>query len=99
MLKRLPRRFGLRKMMIAVAVAAVLMVYVGNYLRLRHRSYAEKEIHGLIGMIYISADELGPEAMKKHYRRCMIYMPLNWVDRTLFGGEGHVVCVMWSLAE
>ncbi|MEM7476808.1 MAG: hypothetical protein AAF483_17630 [Planctomycetota bacterium] len=98
MLKRFPRRFQLRTLVVLVAFAAILMAYAGRYIQLRERSRAETEEYGLAGILYAPvADVMDLQDLSLHYRRCAIFAPANWVDYTFFGGDPPIAGIMFSL--
>ena len=98
MLKRFPRRIRLRTLLVLVALSALLMAYAGRYIQLRERSRAETEEYGLVGILYApAADVIETQDLSLHYRRCAIFAPANWVDRTFFGGDAPIACIMFSL--
>ena len=94
----LPRQIRLRTLLVVVAIASFLMAYAGRYMQLRQRSYAESVDHGMMGILYIPSDDVfRTQDLTLHYRRCVIFAPANWVDRTFFGGDGPIRCIMFSL--
>jgi hypothetical protein len=66
----------------------VLLVYVGSYAYLSRRGMREAERSGLKFFFYVPLDD--PALMKNDLRRqgqfVTFYGPLNWIDRTFFGG-------------
>ncbi len=55
---------------------------------------------GLDGFLYIPfAQAATREDLTEHHRLATIYAPLNWIDRTLFGGAGPTQGIMWALTN
>ncbi|WP_430453735.1 hypothetical protein [Rhodopirellula europaea] len=95
-----PRRLRLRTLLALVAIVAVPMSYAGRYVQLRQRSHAESVEHGMSGLLYApSADVFRTQDLSLHYRRCAIFAPANWIDRTFFGGDDPIRGITFSLDD
>jgi hypothetical protein len=93
---RLPRvRFTIRRMMLIVALAALVFSYVGSYYRLSRRGMREAALCNMPGFCYVPYLE-APECenVSRHYALVIWYAPLNWLDRTLLGTPGPSICFM-----
>jgi hypothetical protein len=97
---RLPLlRFTIRRMLLAVALTAVVMAYVGSYYRLSRRGMREAAEYGIAGFLYVPFEEAAEhEDLSRHYALMTVYAPLNWLDRALLGAPGPTVCIMWRLS-
>ncbi|QEH39185.1 hypothetical protein OJF2_77970 [Aquisphaera giovannonii] len=92
----MPHRFHfrIRTALVAVAVLAVAMAYVGSYDRLKRRGLRQAADYGYPGLPYV--DLPGPVDGWDFGRHCawaIFYEPLNLVDRRLFGGSSHWACL------
>jgi hypothetical protein len=74
-------------MMLAVALMAVVMAYIGSYYRWSRRGMIEAKRFMLNPeFLHVrTAKTVNPDGLSPHRRLSFIYAPLNWVDRTLFG--------------
>jgi hypothetical protein len=97
---RLPHfRFSLRGLLIAFAVIAVVLSYIGSYYRLSRRGIKEQLEYGMVGFLYIPFDEAArTRDLSRHRALVRLYAPLNWLDREFLGGNGPVTGIMWDLA-
>ena len=90
-------RFTVRRMMLAVLIAALVMWYVGSYYRLSRRGMREAVDYGLDGFLYVPcALAAEPENQLRDFALATWYAPLNWLDRKLFGAPrpatGGIMC-------
>src|SRR5262245_33369548 len=97
---RLPLvRFTIRRMLLIVALTAVVMSYVGSYYRLSRRGMREAPQDGIPGFLYIPVDEAAEHHdLSRHYALMTFYAPMNWLDRILVGAPGPTICIMWRLS-
>jgi hypothetical protein len=78
----------------------LLAAYVGSYTYLVRRGVREARIFHMAGFLYVPAEEaFASKDLSSHYFRMGLYAPLNWVDRTLFGGMGPVRGITWGLSK
>lgn len=90
----------LRTLFVVTTVAAVLACYVGSYYQLSRRGMREAKVMGMEGFLYVPIDEaFATRDLSRHYFRAQFYAPANWVDRTVFGGEGPSGGILWSLSK
>ena len=88
-------RFTLRRMMIWVALAALVFSYAASYYHLSRRGMDEAAQCGMPGFLYVTLDQAREsEAVSCHYALMVWYAPINWLDRTLLKGPSPVICVM-----
>jgi len=88
-------RIGLRRAAVLVFAWALILSYVGSYYRLSRRGMREAVDYGSPSFLYISAEECArPENDARHYARAILYAPLNWLDRKVFGVPGPNACLM-----
>ena len=97
---RLPGvRFSIRRMMLTVALAALVFSYVGSYYRLSRRGMREAALYNIAGFLYVSyLEAAGHEDLSRHYALMTWYAPLNWLDRTLLETTRPTICIMWRLS-
>jgi hypothetical protein len=92
-------RFRFR-LLVACALALLLVPYVGSYYHLSRRGMREAKAYNMQGFLYVPANEVfETRDLSGHYRRMRLYSPLNWLDRTLFGGHGPVRGITWGLSK
>ena len=93
---QMPRwRFSVRQLMVLVAVLSLVFAYSGSYYRLSRRGMAEGQPYGIPGFLYVPIDHaLTTEDISTHYRLLILFAPLNWLDRQLFGGPWPASCFM-----
>jgi hypothetical protein len=92
-------RFRLR-LLAACALALLLGAYVGSYYHLSRRGMREAKEYNMKGFLYAPANEVfETRDLSGHYFRMRLYAPLNWLDRTLFGGHGPVRHITWGLSK
>lgn len=95
-------RASLRTYMVLVAMLSLALAYVGSYYRLSRRGMSEAQVYGIPGFVYVPADEViasvpnaaFSQAMLRHQRLYWFFVPLNWLDRSLFGGKHPACCLM-----
>jgi hypothetical protein len=98
-LRLLRLRFTVRTLMIAVAVSSFAFAYVGSYYRLSRRGVQEAAEYGYSGFLYIPFEEARAcEDLSRHHALARVYVPLNWIDRNLFGGPWPMLCIMWRVS-
>jgi hypothetical protein len=97
---RRPRvRFTIRRMMLTVAWAALVLSYLSSYYRLLRRGVREAALYGIPGILYVPFEEAGEhEDLSRHCALMTWYAPLNWLDRTLLGTPSPTICLMWRLS-
>jgi hypothetical protein len=79
-------------------VGLLLVPYVGSYYHLSRRGMQEARPYNMQGFFYVPADEVWTtQDLSRHYFRMHLYAPLNWLDQTLFGGDGPVRGITWGL--
>jgi hypothetical protein len=92
-------RFRLR-LLAASALALLLVPYVGSYYHLSRRGMREAKEYNMKGFLYVPANEVFETGdLSEHDFRMRLYAPLNWLDRTLFGGDGPVGGITWGLSK
>lgn len=85
--------------MVGVAVSALAFSYVGSYYRLSRRGMREAGEYGLSGFLYVPFRQAAAtEDLSRHLVLSVVYAPLNWLDRRLYGTPGPVICIMWRLS-
>lgn len=88
------------RLLVVCALAVLLAAYVGSYYHLSRRGMREAREYNMQGFLYVPADEVfKTRDLSGHYRRARLYAPLNWLDRTLFGGPGPVRGITWGLSK
>jgi hypothetical protein len=93
------RRNRLR-LIAACELATLLGLYVGSYYHLSRRGMQEAKQYNMRGFLYVPAGEVfETQDLSGHYFRMRLYAPVNWLDRTLFGSEGPVVCILFGLSK
>ena len=86
--------------LLTLVVALLLVLYVGSYYNLSRRGMQEARAYHMHGFLYVPADEVfATRDLSQHYFRVRLYAPLNWLDQTLFGGDGPVRDIMWGLSK
>jgi hypothetical protein len=86
--------------LVAVAVLSVVMAYVGSYDRLKRRGLRQAADYGYEGFLYVRMEEASAARdLSRHYAWATFYEPLNFVDRSVFGGPTHWVSFMWGLSD
>jgi hypothetical protein len=94
---RLRFRFWL---LVTLVVGLLLGVYVGTYYHLSRRGMQEARKYHLAGFLYVPAEEVfTTKDLSRHHFRAGLYAPLNWLDRTFFGGTGPVRSITWGLSK
>jgi hypothetical protein len=90
------RQFTIRRMMLAVAFAAVVMSHVASYYRLSRRGMREAAEYGMPGFLYVPFEEAAEheDLLLRHYALMAFYTPLNWLDRMVLGAPGPTICDM-----
>jgi hypothetical protein len=90
---RLPRvRFTVLRMMVVVVVAALFFSSVGSYYRLSRRGMREAAELQVPGFLYVSLREVTEtEDLSRQYALAVLYAPLNWLDRHIFGSPGPTI--------
>ena len=79
--------------MVAVILAALALTYVSSYYHLSRRGMREASIHGIDGFFYVPISEITARIKAEqwpfstNYPLKRFYAPLNWIDRSLFGGK------------
>jgi hypothetical protein len=92
-------RFTVRTLMVAVAVSSFVFAYVGSYYRLSRRGMQEAAEYGYSGFLYVPFEEARAcEDLSRHHALGGVYVPLNLIDRSLFGGPSPVLCILWRLS-
>lgn len=89
------RRIAVLTVMLTAATA-----YVSCYVALRNRGLREAEQFelGVPGFFYDSCANLEKSHdLSTHHFRATLFAPLNYLDRTFFGGKGPIKGVLWEL--
>jgi len=87
-------------LLLTLAVACLLVLYVCSYYHLSRRGMHEARAYHMHGFLYVSAAEVfATRDLSQHYSRVRFYAPLNWLDQTLFGGDGPVRGIMWGFSK
>jgi hypothetical protein len=89
------------RLWLLTAVGVLLFVpYVGSYCYLSRRGMQEARRYNMRGFLYVPADEVfKTHDLSRHAFRMRLYAPLNWVDRTLFKGDGPAGGFTWGLSK
>ncbi len=91
--------FTIRRMMLIVALTALVLSYFGSYYRLSRRGMHEAAELKLAGFLYVPFKEAAErEDLTRHYALMALYAPLNWLDRAVFGTPGPTTCIMRRLS-
>jgi hypothetical protein len=92
--------FSIRKMMLGVALMAVVMAYVSSYYRLSRRGMREAPEYGVPGgFLYVPFEEAARHHdLSRHYALRIFYAPLNWLDRTILGAPPPAGGILWRLS-
>ena len=75
-----------------IAFLSIVLAYVGSYYRLRQSDIRDRALYGVPGFTYTPVSEccskdreVSDRAIAKHQRLIFWYLPLNWIDRNVFG--------------
>jgi hypothetical protein len=93
-------RWSLRAQILAVALLALALAYVGTYYRLSRRGMREAKPYGIPGFLYVPVQEVlvPPHDLSRQRQLTAFYVPLNGIDRLFFGGDYPACCIMWRLS-
>ena len=92
-------RFELRLLM-GLVVGSLLVPYAGSYYYLSRRGMREARAYNMVGFLYVPADEVfATRDLSRHDFLMQLYAPLNWLDRTLFGGGAPVRGITWGFSK
>ena len=92
-------RFTIRRMMLGVVLAGLVLAYLGSYYRLSRRGLREAAEHGLAGFLYVPYQEAAEhEDLSRHHVLMTWYAPLNWLDHSLLGTPRPTICIIWRLS-
>jgi hypothetical protein len=88
--------------MLLVAVLALLFAYVGTYYRLSRRGIPEAMEHSEHAFAYVPIGDIDSSVptrvfqknAARHFTLCVLFAPLNWLDRKLFGAPEPFICLM-----
>jgi len=86
---------------LALIIALPLfLAYVGSYAYLSRRGMREAEKSGLKFFFYVPLDDpaLRRNDLRKQGQLVTLFSPLNWIDRTFFGGTHPCTGVTLTLA-
>jgi hypothetical protein len=78
--------------------AALLVLYVGSYVALSRRGYAEADQYNELGFYYFSLEDSWAWRLK-NYGCVYLFWPLNAVDRWLGLGRGPASEPLWGLSK
>jgi hypothetical protein len=83
-----------------IVLLPLLVAYVGSYVHLSRRGMREAQMSGLKFYFYVPLEEVAASRgnVPRHYRLVEVYRPINWIDRTFFGGSHPCTGVTWSLS-
>ena len=77
----------MRKRKRLIVIAVLLATYIGSYLWLSRRGYAEADQFGMKGFYYVFPEE-SDTWFDKNYGCVYLYYPLNVVDQAMGTGRG-----------
>jgi hypothetical protein len=81
-----------------IVCAVLLAAYLGSYLWLSRRGYAEADQYGMVGFYYFFPEE-SDSWRYKNYGCAFLFWPLNAIDRSLGLGR-HPGCEpLWGLSK
>ena len=93
------RRFRLRTLFICLTCFCALMAYSGTYYQLSRRGMVDAAEYEMDGFLYVPLhDVLASEDLSAHYRYCVVFAPVSWVDRNIFSGPSPIACIMFRLS-
>ena len=97
-----PRGLRLKRAMLAL-LTAFLVLYMASYHYLSRRGMAEAKRVGTRLIFYVPLREAltgqDSPAYVTHHRLRILYSPINYVDRVLFGGPDPVRHIMWGISS
>lgn len=80
-------------------LVCLFAAYVATYVTLRNRSLREMKEMNSDGLLYDSTERVfRTHDMSVHNFRRVLFEPINYVDRTLFGGPFPVSCFLFELS-
>ncbi|MCI0459973.1 MAG: hypothetical protein L0Z62_23730 [Gemmataceae bacterium] len=87
-----------RRKKLVLALALLLVTYLGLYLWLSRRGYAEADQYRMAGFYYFSPEDTDAWRFK-NYGCVFLFSPLNWVDRSLGFGRSPAAEPLWRLGK
>jgi hypothetical protein len=84
--------------LLVVAGALVLLSYVGSYVVLSRRGFAEADRYGIKGFYYFLPEDSDAWRLK-NYSCVLLFWPLNAVDRGLGFGRQPAAEPLWGLNQ
>jgi hypothetical protein len=76
----------------------LVFAYIGSYYRVSRQGMHEAAEYGIEGILYVPFKEASAEeCLARHYALAIVYAPLNWLDRKIFGAPGPALCFMSRL--
>ena len=90
-------RFGLRSLILLIVGAALSSGYVGSYYWFSRRGMSEAGAETDI-FFYVPGEELAVRrGRSRHDLFVLLYGPLNWADRRIFGANAAAANVLWTI--
>ncbi len=83
---------------LVLATALLLVAYLGSYLWLSRRGYAEADQYGMVGFYYF-LPENSDSWRYKNYGCVFLFWPLNAIDRALGFGRHPASEPLWGLSK
>ena len=85
---------------VVLAFSIALVLYVGSYYYLSRKGMREAAAMHMEGcFFYTRLDEIPDKKnLAVHFFCVPLFAPINWIDRTFFGGPSPPMCVMFDLS-
>jgi hypothetical protein len=88
-----------KRMKMLVGIAGLLLVfYVGSYVGLSRRGYAEADEYKIKGFYYFFPED-SDAWRRKNYGCVILYWPANFVDRCIGLGRYHAAVPLFGLGD
>jgi hypothetical protein len=80
-------RFGLRSLLVVIALFAVLFAYLGTYWRLAERGRAVQHKYGMTTFFYVAFEPNQLPDAFSHSVFTILFHPVNQLDRLILSGS------------
>lgn len=91
------------------ALILLILSYVTCYSVLATRGRSEARLYDLDGFLYVSLPDFPSQPteeqreaiyrkLRLHYALSILFLPINVLDRTILGGDGPILGIMWELS-
>lgn len=85
-----------KKRLIVVCGGILLLIYIGSYLALSRRGYAEADLCSFKGFYYLTPEDTD-RWRTANYGLAILYWPVNRLDRLFGTGRSPAAEPMWRL--